>query len=540
MRSPKFKKVKAKSKQSKINSLTNLEFKTYNSGGTISLPNKETSIQLIEACDLRYFHHLAISEAHKNSVLVLWENEKGEAPIRDSNGEFVYSEIQQLKLEIHHNEGGNKFRKLLGITFHLKGQKNAVVVSSHAAHQWIDFEYPVLKCLIKLKEKGLTRSKLIEKSQKEEFIAQITSNPQKKGKLITIHFEDDASTDDSPPTNTDKKESDENLMAASLYDSGDRMSTGNSESDDSADSDCAIEDSFFLSSPKISSLHYKKVLTDVKKLGKENAILKQERVDLRFKIDQLTAKLLDQEQKIEYLFNKLGYPQLQSSAKQNPASNTHILKEKAPIPGKKPKIEISTGQHAPPQHATIRGAANVDEKNNLQGSTKAATESPVPDNTRRPWSNICKNYNRGICHRSDCRYIHKVVTTCRFYNNPSGCKKGQECNFLHVKKPSGGNGPTRDPQIQRADSDTRQLESMKNNIHSFLENALESKLTKVLQPVINATPHQFVQSIPSYPVMPFTNHTPQEQVYQFPAPQPIYEPIRQETNRQGLYPMPQH
>ena len=521
MRSPKFKKVKTKSKQSKANSLTNLEFKTYNSGGTISLPNKETSIQLIQACDLRYFHHLAISEAHKDSVFVLWENEKGEAPSRDSNGDFVYSEIQQLRLEIHHNEGGNKYRKLLGITFHLKGQKNAVVVSCHAAHQWIDIEYPVLKGLIKLKEKGLTRSKLIEQSQKDEFIAQITSNPLKKGKLITIHFEDDASTGDSPPTNaskTDKKESGETLMMAS-------MSTSNSESDDSADSDCAIEDSFFLSSPKISSLHYKKVLTDVKKLGKENAILKQERVDLQCKIDQLTAKLLDQEQKIEYLFNKLGYPQLQSSAN---ASNTHSTNEAAPNPVPKPKSETAINQHSPPQNAPKRRASNVDHNKDPHAphaTTKAATESPVPNNTRRPWSNICKNYNRGSCHRSDCRYIHEFVTTCRFYNTPSGCKKGQECNFLHLKKPSGGNSPTRDPQVQRAANDTQQLESMKNSIHSFLENALESKLTKVLQPVINATPRQPMQSIPSYPVMPSTNHTPQEQVYQFPVSQPIYEPI---------------
>ena len=176
------------------------------------------------------------------------------------------------------------------------------------------------------------------------------------------------------------------------------ISSESEESDDSDDPDSTIDNSFFLSSPKISSLHYQKLVADVnKQLGKENANLKKERVDLHYKIDLLTAKILDQEQKIGYLFDKLGYPQLQSPAKQNPAPNAHTVKEGAPAPGKNLKHAVAVDEHAPPQKAVKKRASSENQTSHTDASTEAAPTSPVTDSTRRPWSNICKNYNRGSC-----------------------------------------------------------------------------------------------------------------------------------------------
>ena len=95
MRSPKARKLspkKCKTGQATGN-IANLKFNTYNSGGSISLPSKESAIRVIEACDLRYYDHLALTDEHKDSVLVIWQNEKGIAALRDKEGTLTTSKI---------------------------------------------------------------------------------------------------------------------------------------------------------------------------------------------------------------------------------------------------------------------------------------------------------------------------------------------------------------------------------------------------------------------------------------------------------------
>ena len=96
-------------------------------------------------------------------------------------------------------EGINRYRKLLSINFHLSGLKNAVVVSGFAAHDWIDFEYPVLKSLMQSKDNGCNKKRLLTKSRKELFTVKITSNPGKRGKLSTIILDEDATEPKLPP-----------------------------------------------------------------------------------------------------------------------------------------------------------------------------------------------------------------------------------------------------------------------------------------------------------------------------------------------------
>ena len=122
MRSPRaLRVVKAKKRQARDNHPSDWEFNTYKNGGSISLPSKDSIIQLIEVCDVRYYDHLATSEAYKDSILVLWENKAGEAPAREPNGAFNYDKLDQLRLEIYHIVDVIQCRKILGITFHLTG-----------------------------------------------------------------------------------------------------------------------------------------------------------------------------------------------------------------------------------------------------------------------------------------------------------------------------------------------------------------------------------------------------------------------------------
>ncbi len=127
-RSPKAIKTKSKGIPTSAAQTSNWEFNTEKSGGSISLPSRETVIQVIKACDILYFDHLATSEA----------------PSLDPTQQFDHDLLKQLKPEIYHTVGGNQYCKVLGITFHLTGSKNSVVLSSYAAHDWIDFEFPFI------------------------------------------------------------------------------------------------------------------------------------------------------------------------------------------------------------------------------------------------------------------------------------------------------------------------------------------------------------------------------------------------------------
>ncbi len=79
MCSPKAIKIKPKRNPVSAAQTSNWEFNTYKSRGSISLPSQEAVIQVIKACDILYFDHLATREANKDSIFVLWEN-KPHAP----------------------------------------------------------------------------------------------------------------------------------------------------------------------------------------------------------------------------------------------------------------------------------------------------------------------------------------------------------------------------------------------------------------------------------------------------------------------------
>ena len=73
---------------------------------------------------MQYFDHLTMCEAYKDSIFILWENEKGETPSRDAKGQFDYDLLKQMRLEIYHTEGGSQYRKVLGTTLHLIGSQH--------------------------------------------------------------------------------------------------------------------------------------------------------------------------------------------------------------------------------------------------------------------------------------------------------------------------------------------------------------------------------------------------------------------------------
>ena len=54
--------------------------------------------------------------------------------------------------------------------------------------------------LVQAIKHGQSKVKMLKKSQSEEFPRKITSHPKKKGKLITIHFQDDSNQGESPST----------------------------------------------------------------------------------------------------------------------------------------------------------------------------------------------------------------------------------------------------------------------------------------------------------------------------------------------------
>ena len=163
------------------------KFKTYQSGGCIGLESLEEMANWIEMANIQYYEHLALE--HDESTLVLWEDEKGNTPKELENGHMDIENMKMLKLEIYYHKEGNKYAKVLAINFHLTGKKHSVVLAGMAAHDWIDFEYPVIEKMIKMKYKGY--KKLLEKSKKEPFTLKLTQDPRGKGQIVTIDINED-------------------------------------------------------------------------------------------------------------------------------------------------------------------------------------------------------------------------------------------------------------------------------------------------------------------------------------------------------------
>ena len=331
-------KIKSKINSGSAAQTSSWEFNTYKSGGSISLPSRENVIQVIKACDIRYFDHLATSESYKDSIFVLWGNEKGEAPSRDSNDQFDYDLAKQLRLEIYHTEGGNQYRKVLGITFHLTRSKNSVVVSSYAAHDWIDFEFPFIKVLVQAIKHGQSKMKLLKKSKSEEFPGKITSHPKKKGKLITIHFQDDTKAEE--PSSAKMPEAFtatwDPTVDVQIPDDDGKSFTSNGHCPDLSPA-ALIEQSVQSANNKCPSPTIEETRTTFHKLMSDNEELKKEKARLQSQIDLLTARSYDQEQKIDSLFKMVN--QLKCRVPKDPhEAEVHILTTTTPSPKKQGEV----------------------------------------------------------------------------------------------------------------------------------------------------------------------------------------------------------
>ena len=64
--------------------------KTWSSGASYNLKNKEEMRDWITAFQARYYEHLAQSGIHKDNILVSWKNEKGDASVEEENGGITF------------------------------------------------------------------------------------------------------------------------------------------------------------------------------------------------------------------------------------------------------------------------------------------------------------------------------------------------------------------------------------------------------------------------------------------------------------------
>ena len=146
-----------------------------------------------------------MDERFEDKVLVMWTDEKGKSPLKSgSANSFDYPRLKQLNLEIFIHRGGSRYAKVLQIMFHLSGKKHSVVVAGCSAHDWIDFEVPIIKSIIEMKVKGLSYKRILQKLKKEDFTKKITTDPGKKVKTVNIH--DEVETNERCNENTTGKE----------------------------------------------------------------------------------------------------------------------------------------------------------------------------------------------------------------------------------------------------------------------------------------------------------------------------------------------
>ena len=489
-----------KQRKSKKNAMTNGNMpvensKIYQSGGSISLQSREVLSQWIEACNIRYFEHLALDPSYDESNLVLWEDEKGDFPVVTKDGQFDLTRMKHLKLEIYFHKEDKKYNKIISITFHLTGKRNSVVISGYAAHDWIDFELPVVKELIEMKKKGASYKKIFDKSNKEPFTSKLIVDPKNKGKLVTISLE----TKENAISNITSATPQEALskLDNSLILEGSEGSAS-IDDDDISDDDISVQDKEDIPPLNLPSdtplnnqrsegrikkepiVDVKPLLVEIKHLKQENNVLLDIKNNLQCQVDNLTAKLLLQEESICLFESKL---------------NT---------------------VHQVNGNLNIKTASNKERKLNPQTQNKSVDNAtdPKPESLESQnsshWINVCKDFNKGVCSRQHCKYEHKLVRMCRFYNKPTGCTKGKDCQFLHAKfrsqKPvkgtSGNDENAQRPrdlriqsQLQLQQQQQQQRSEMKLN--SFLEG-----LSKNIDKLLHVSASQTVSTVPYHTVTP--------------------------------------
>lgn len=441
-------------------------FKIYPSGGSISLKSKEELLEWVFACNIRYFDHFATDPSFDQTNLVLWEDEKGDSPAETKDGQFDIAKMKQLRLEIYYHLEGNQYRKIISITFHLIGKKNSVVISGYGAHDWIDFEFPVIKDLMEMKKKGATYKKIFDKSQKESFANKLINDPKNKGKLLRIDLESQERCISEPEVAS--VYTDDNMTRNDSYTIPENSSVrgGDSVVDETVDEvDQATQEADPLTDePPVDT---NQLLLEIKHLKQENKFLLHAKNNLQCQVDNLTARFLQQEDSINLLEQKLA----------------RMDKDNQDLNGKAWK-----GRNIAPSPTTNKTENKTFVNQNREES---------PNRNMSNWENVCKNFNKGNCTRPNCKYEHKLVRKCKFYNRPTGCLKGKDCQFLHVKiRPTnqmnrateyvnsdqrGGTQFQQQPQQQQNVQDTLKYESQLN---SFLE-GLSKNVDKLLHASAN-------------------------------------------------------
>ena len=127
------------------------------------------------------------------------------------------------------------------------------------------------------------------------------------------------------------------------------------------------------------------------------------------------------------------------------------------------QILTTTTPSAKQQGEVLAELPPSQEKRSASMLTNGMPASSVQNRNQKPakpWHNVCKNFNRGICNRSNCKYEHKTVNTCKFYNSQSGCAKRLQCNYLHLKKSNNYN-----PRMVTQDVKTKGRSRKKNRNH---------------------------------------------------------------------------
>ena len=159
------------------------------------------------------------------------------------------------------------------------------------------------------------------------------------------------------------------------------------------------------------------LLMQIKNLRAENKslIIITQKDNLQNQVDNLTARIVQQEQAIEtlnYHVNMMRGSKDQTSSKNQRKKVQRRKETKKSIE----KLEIE-----------------YERFSNVQFSNATLSVQKPAKRTDKPWHNVCKSFNRGSCTRKNRKFEHKIVKTCYFYNQPDGCLKGKDCSFLHIK-----------------------------------------------------------------------------------------------------------
>ena len=234
----------------------------------------------------------------------------------------------------------------------------------------------------------------------------ISNSPSSRcGKLITIHFQDDSNQGESPSAQDPEARTATWDPTVDVPNSDEvNEDDDDVKSDDGNNSIIAVNDGNELPTDTDS------LLMQIENLRAENKSLITQKDNLQNQVDNLTARIVQQEHAIE----TLNYHVNMMRGSKDQISSTKMSKKETKKNSKKLEIEDQS-------------------PSNLQFSNGTLNVQKPAKRTDKPWHNVCKSFNEGSCTRKKCKFEHKIVKTCYFYNQPDGCLKGKDCSFLHIK-----------------------------------------------------------------------------------------------------------